>query len=75
MAGRKAVEGWRVVEFGPHSFGIEHGTDKVLVGAIDLIGGLWHVDILRPSGTINGNFAEYDAALAFVEIAFAETSI
>jgi hypothetical protein len=63
---------WRVVEFGPHSFGIEHGPEKALVGAIDLIDDRWHVEVLRSGSTIEGDFPGYDAALAFVETAFAE---
>jgi hypothetical protein len=72
LTGGKSVEGWRVLEFGPHSFGIERGTDKILVGTIDLIDGLWPVHILRTGGPSKGDFVEYGDAARFVETAFAE---
>lgn len=68
------MEGWRVVEFGPHSFGIERDTDKILIGTVDLIDGLWRVHILLPGGSSRGDFSEYDAALKFVRAAFADTA-
>ncbi|HVQ70356.1 MAG TPA: hypothetical protein VMT08_22920 [Bradyrhizobium sp.] len=59
---------WRTVEFGPHSFGIERGAEKVLLGYIDLIDERWHVEILLPgSGRNIEDFADYASALGFVE--------
>jgi hypothetical protein len=57
---------WPIVEFGPHSFGIEK-EDMSLVGSIDLIDRRWRVEILWPSDeAITADFADYDSALAFV---------
>jgi hypothetical protein len=67
--------GWRTVEFGPHSFGIERGADRVLVGSIDFDEGRWHVEILGRD--IHASFDEYASALDFVrevEAAFARMS-
>ena len=66
---------WRTVEFGPHSFGIERGADKILVGSIDFDEGRWHVEILWPD--IRADFDDYASALAFVrdvEATFTRTS-
>jgi hypothetical protein len=56
---------WRAVAFGPRSFGIERGKDRMLIGSIDLIDGRWRVDIMGPDGD-TGEFADYDAALEFM---------
>jgi hypothetical protein len=72
-------ECWRPVAFGPHSFGIERGKDKILVGSIDLNNGKWQVEILWAGrgGPIRRNFSDYASALIFVqgvEDAFARTT-
>lgn len=67
-----ASDCWRAVEFGPHSFGIERGKDKMLIGSIDLIDGRWRVEIMGSDGTA-ADFADYDAALSFVRTVEAGT--
>jgi hypothetical protein len=67
--------GWRTVEFGPHSFGIERSTDRALVGSIDFDDGRWHVEILGHD--IRASFDDHASALDFVrdvEATFARTS-
>jgi hypothetical protein len=56
--------GWRTVEFGPCSFGIERGADRVLVGSIDFDKGRWHVEMLWSD--IQADFNDYASALDFV---------
>ena len=68
------MEGWRVIEFGPRSFGIERDADKIIIGCIDLIDGFWRVHILQPGGSSKGDFSDYNTALKFVGTALAETA-
>ncbi|MET0675957.1 MAG: hypothetical protein ABW175_09180 [Bradyrhizobium sp.] len=60
--------GWRTIEFGPRSYGIERIKDRSLIGSIDQIDGRWQVEIQWPSRNdmIKDDFAEYIAAVAFV---------